>query len=279
MKKSIKIFLAVAMIGAISAPLTEVSAQTRKTTTAKKTTATAKKPAAKPAAKAGVKSATKAAAAAKKVDLNGYYYEGALKMEGSAGDLFSTLGFEGTEATVDFADALTLPVGYTATEATGKMTVKLSSDKVSSTLTSDDKGESFTGSLTLGRNTAKAWYVKVKKDHVVPTIEDSQLEEIVGSPDGYTAFVIGEQGGQKMCFMADAVFKAAGKSYTVTFDNATLQKVFGKMAGPYSVKDKVLTMTDEDGSTISGKVYDDGTYIMLPMPGAQGFDFSLILIR
>lgn len=266
MKKSFKVFLTAVLLVSLAAPASQMSAQARKGATKK--TATTRKPAAK-----------STAAAAKPVDLNGYYYEGILKMKGQPMDMFSAIDFDASQGAVDIAGALTVPASYKATEGAGKITVNLTSDNLKSTLVSKDKGGSLEGSLTLGPNTVTAWYLKVNKEHAVPQLDDSKLEEIVGNPDGYTAFVVAEQGGQKVCFVADIAFDAATKTYNLTFDNAIIQKIFSKLAGPYSVSGKKLNMTNNDGWESTGEIYDDGTYITLPLISAQGFDFSLLLIR
>lgn len=255
------------LAGAMILPATQISAQTRKSG-ARKTTATAKKA-----------TAAKPAAATKSVSLADSYYEGIVKMKGQPMDFFSTLNFSSSDGAFNFAGAADFPVTYTAPEAAGKMTITLTSKVVNGTLTSKDKGSSMDGTINFNGNTLTAWFVKVNKNHTTPTVSDEELMTIVGNPDGYTAFVIGEQGGQKVCFPADMTLNANDKSYSVTFDNAIVQQIFSKLAGDYNVQDKMLVLSDASGKRISGKIYDDGTYITLPMGSAQGFGFSLLMIR
>lgn len=51
------------------------------------------------------------------------------------------------------------------------------------------------------------------------------------------------------------------------------------MHGSYQVNDSDLVMTDASGNTVTGKIYDEGYYINVPMGTAQGIELSLILIR
>ncbi len=269
MKKLTKVVASVMLMGALLMPATEIAAQSRKGA-ARKTTATTKKTTAQ-------KSQT---APAKAVSLDGNYYEGIIKMAGQPMDLFSTLKFDASNMELNFAGMADFPATYKATEAAGKMSVKLSSNAFSGTFSSKDKGSSLEGTIAMNGQQLKCWFVKVDENHKIPEATDAELLKIVSDPAGYTAFIIGDQNGQKVCFSADMVLNKAAGTYSVTLDNAMAQQLFSNMKGNYSVSDKKLVLEDNNGSqTISGKIYDNGTYIVLPMGSARGMDFSLLMIR
>lgn len=267
MAKFTKIITSIMVMAALLIPTTEVAAQKRKTTTAKKTSTakTQAKPAAKPAAKP--------------FDLSDKYYEGLLKIKGQPMDIFGALTLNESEGSFDFAGAVQLPFKYTAKEAGGKVTLTFSSEKLSATLTSTDKGGSFEGTISMAGNSMQAWLLSVNPDHKIPDMTDEELLEVVSNPDGYTVFVIGEQGGQKVMFPADMTLNGDTKTYSTKFDNAIVQNIFGKFYGKYEVKDKKLYLSDSEGTSSSGPIYDNGTYILIPMGSAQGFNFTICLMR
>ena len=231
--------------------------------------------------KGGTRTTAKTTATATKtIDLNGNFYEGLIKMPGQPMDVFGSLSLSTSDATLNFPGAAEFAGTYKATETAGKMAVNLTSEYFNGILASQDKGSSLDGTLKMNGQQLKVWFVKVNPNHSVPELGDSELATIIGNPDGYTAFIIGEQGGQKACFPADMILNGADNTFAMTFDNATVQRIFSNLQGQYTVTDKQLEIiTDSKGIKLSGKIYDDGTYISIPMGSKEGIKFTMLLIR
>lgn len=267
--KFIKILASMMLAGTVALCANPVNAQTRKATTVKSSsTGTATK-----------KSVSKSATGAT-VSLADSYYEGIMKIAGQPMDLYISVKLtSATEGSLNMGGMGEMPITYSATKSGGKMSVKLSNKAISSSLTSKDKGSSLEGTLSLPSAKAEVWLVKVNETHTAPTVSDEELTTIVGSPDGYTAFVIGEQKGQKVCFTADCVLKGTDNTWAVTFDNATAQNIFGNMQGTYSIENGKLLAEDSAGKTSTADIYDDGTYIIFPLGSGNGFTFNMVLVR
>lgn len=252
------------LVGLLAAPCAEMDAQTRKKTA----TAASKKTTAKK---------TTTAPAGKPISLEGDYYEGLVKIPGSPMDGFCTMKFEGSNVIINMADRAQPVVKCSATEAAGKITVKLI-DPLKGTITSKDNGSSFEGSFSVPQMKYQVWVVKVNENHVTPTMSDNELAAIIGNPDGYTGFFLFAINGMVGTIPTEVTMHD-DSTFTFTMDNDQLQKFFKKDPIGYKIVDKKMVVTLPDGQEVTGEIYDDGTYIRIPFGRSDGADVALFLIR
>lgn len=245
--------------------VTDLSAQTRKTTGTRKTTTTKKK----------------TTPAATKVDLKDSRYIGMGSLPGQPIDSWIEINFgEGGEGSLVFAGAYTFDSKYTATSSAGTMNVSMPINASSNvTLKSKDKGASMEGNFVINGKAMKLWLVKVPAKLSQDELAGEALENIFSSTDGYTALVKIKQGDGLLCVPADFSTDPAAKTWKMSFDNNAIQNIFGTSQGTYSVSEKDIKLVDSNGEQRTGISYDNGNYIEIPMGSARNMTLTLILIR
>lgn len=211
----------------------------------------------------------------------GSHYQGIGKVKGQPIDLWMDLVVDDGDLDFNMANAVKCTAEYTISGqgVNPIMTVKLPGIGNVPFKTTDG-GQTLTGKMTRMGQTIDVWLLKIPATLAPSSLPTEELDAIVGNPDGYTAFVIVEMpNGQKMCATSDFVLSADDHSFKMTCDLPSLQNIFGKMQGSYKVAEGSLTMTDAGGVTKSGKIFDNGNYITIPMGSSQGMTLSLVLIR
>lgn len=214
------------------------------------------------------------------LNLNGARYVGQAKLAGQPIDFWTVMTCDDEDADINIAGAFSLSGEYTFTQGTNA-TLKINLYGKPYILKSTDGGSSFTGSITYQGKKFDLWILKVPSEMTPASETTDQLEKIVSSSDGYTVFLSLTQNGAKMCVPADAAFNAGSKSLSVTFDNATFQKMFGNLQKcSYSIQGNKITLTEAASRfNQTGTIYDSGNYIEIPLGSAQGMQLSLIFIR
>lgn len=176
-------------------------------------------------------------ATAKAVTFEGSHYEGIAKMAGQPIDFWTVLNFDDEDAMFNLANQFKLSGQYTAKTVgtTTTLTVKMSNGKTETFKTSDNGG-SLEGTLSANGNSFKVWLLKVPAKKVASTLPNEELASIIGSKDGYTAFVKVNMNGAEMSATSDFTFNSANNSFKMTCDSQVMQKIFGTMQGTYSVE-------------------------------------------
>lgn len=212
-------------------------------------------------------------------NMEGKVYEGIGKLAGQPLDFWTTVTFDDEDADISIAGAFTLSGAYTATKTgqTVSLSVKMANGK-SYMLKSTDGGSSFQGDVTLNGQTVKLWVLEVAATHKAADLTPEELKNILTSPDGYTSFIIVGINGGKMSVTSDFTFNSDG-TYTLTCDSPAIQKIFGNAKGTFTVGQSYVTLTDSTGKTVTGKIYDNGTYIDIPFGTSGGTTLSMVLIR
>lgn len=251
----------------IAFTVSDLSAQTRKSTTGtRKTTTTTKK--------------STTAPAAVKADISGTKYIGMASGAGQPIDLWFSLNFAEADVNLSFAGQLNCDSKYTATKSAGAINVSIQvNEKITAKLKSTDKGSSMEGTLNLNGTPFKLWLVKIPAELKQDDLSGETLENTFASTDGYTALVKIAQNGGTLCVPADFTADPVSKTWKLQFDNEPIQKMFGNSSGTYSVSDTTINLEDSTGKKIVGKSYDNGKYLELPMGTVQGMTLTLILVR
>lgn len=211
----------------------------------------------------------------------GSRYQGIGKIKGQPIDTWVNMTVDDGDLEFNMANAFDFAAEYTLSGQGNNavMKVKMPGSGVVA-LTSTDGGSTITGSFNRMGQQIDLWLLRIPAKLTASTLPDSQLDGIVGSPDGYTAFVtISLPNGQEMCATSEFLLSSADHSFKMTCDSPTVQKIFGTMQGSYKVEDHRLMLTDTTGKSVSGEICDDGNYIKLPMGTAQGITLNLVLIR
>lgn len=241
--------------------VSDLSAQTRKTTGARKTTSATKKPAVK-------------------ANISGTKYIGMASFPGQPIDLWVSVDFAEADANMSLAGSYSFDGKYTATTTGATMNVSIPfNEKIKAKLKSSDKGGSMEGTLSMNGTAVKLWMVKIPSQLKQDDLSGENLEKVFSASDGYTALVKIQQGDGLLCVPADFTVDAGSKNWQMKFDNAAIQKMFGTSQGSYSVSGTDINMTDSAGLEIICKSYDNGNYLEAPMGSAQGMTLTLILIR
>lgn len=211
----------------------------------------------------------------------GSRYQGIGKIKGQPIDAWVNITVDNGDLEFNMANTFKFAAEYTlsGTGTQSIMNVKMPGSGVVA-LTSTDGGSTLTGSFTRLGQHIDLWLLRIPTNLTVSTLPDSELDGIVGSADGYTAFVtIGLPDGKEMCSTSEFMLSAADHSFKMVCDSPSMQKIFNKMYGTYKVEDHKLTLTDASGKTVSGEICDDGNYIRIHLGSAQGMTLNLVLIR
>lgn len=215
------------------------------------------------------------------VDLNGKHYQGIGKIKGQPIDCWVDMNFDDTDIEFNVSDAYKFGASYTAKAVGDKVTVTAKvPGAVATTLTSTDGGSTFQGNISLNGQALNLWVLNVPAKIKPSEKPAAELESVIGDPDGYTAFVlVSLPGGQQMCATSEFAFNGGDKTFRMTCDSPSLQKIFGNMQGSYTVDGSEIVMTDSTGKTVRGSICDDGYYLKIPMGSAQGITLTFVLIK
>ena len=134
--------------------------------------------------------------------------------------------------------------------------------------------------MSLNGKMLDVWALKIPSKLTLTTLPIEELTSIIGSGDGYTAFVlIGLPQGQVMCSPAEFSIDSNTNTWKMTCDTPALQKIFSTAHGNFSVTGSQLLLTDSTGIQVTGTIYDNGNYIRVPAGEAQGISLTYLLIR
>ncbi len=211
----------------------------------------------------------------------GTRYQGIGKIKGQPIDAWVNMTIDDGDLEFNMANSFEFAAEYTATGQgnTATMTVKMPGSGTVPLKTTDG-GATLTGKFVRLDQQIDLWLLRIPTKLTASTLPAEKLDEIVGSSDGYTAFVtIALPNGQEMCATSDFTLSSADHSFQMTCDSPAVQKIFDRMQGSYKVEGHNLLLTDSSGKTSEGEICDDGNYIKVPMGSAQGITLNLILIR
>lgn len=213
--------------------------------------------------------------------LNGSRYQGIAKIKGQPIDCWVDMNFDDTDIEFNIANTFNFGAGYTLNSAGDNWTVTAKvPGSAPAKLTSDNGGGTLQGNISLNGNSLALWVLKVPATLTPSDKPAAELEKVIGDADGYTAFVIIDlPGGQKMCATSEISFDAANKTYKMSCDSPSLQKIFSTAYGSYKVEGSSLVLTDAAGHVTQGSIYDDGYYLKAPMGSESGITLTLVMIK
>ncbi len=211
----------------------------------------------------------------------GTHYQGIGKVKGQPIDLWVDMVFDDGDLEFNMANVINCTVEYSVSGQGANPLLNVKLPGIGNVpLKTTDGGQSLMGKFTRMGQQIDLWLLKVPVQLTPSTLSADELDAIVGSPDGYTAFVKVEMPNEQvMCATSDFVLSAGEHSFSMTCDSPAMQKIFDKMQGTYKVADGSLILTDAGGVTKSGKIFDNGNYISIPMGSGQGMTLTLVLIR
>lgn len=217
---------------------------------------------------------------AKANNVSDIMYEGIAKVEGHPMDFWTTINFNGDQVRIKLASSVTIKGDYTLTSNGDKCNLIIDSTTGKHIeLSSADGGSTFEGTVPFRGQNAKVWLLRVPKEHTPCSMPDNELDKIVGSSDGYTAFVRIKMQNMLLSATSDFSLNSANHTFSMKCDTEGLQKIFSNMHGSYSVSDGKIIMKDSAGMTVTGSIYDNGLYIVIPMANSGGMEVELVLIR
>lgn len=212
--------------------------------------------------------------------IDGSKYIGMASISGQPIDLWIEFNFSDATANMSMAGSYSFDGKYTVTSTGGTINVAIPfNEKIKANLKSADKGASMEGTLSLNGTPVKLWVVKIPSEHKPDEFSGEALDEVFSSPDGYTALVKIQQGDGLLCVPADFSADASSKHWEMKFDNKAMQDMFGTSQGSYSISGTDINLEDSAGMTTTGKSYDNGNYVEIPMGSAKGMTLTTILIR
>lgn len=213
-------------------------------------------------------------------NVSDFMYEGIAKVKGHPLDFWTTINFNGDQARIKLASSVTIKGRSSLTSNGDKCYLIVdSSTGKHIELSSADEGSTFEGTVPFRGEAAQVWLLRVPKEHTPCSIADNELDKIVGSSDGYTAFVRIKMQNTLMSATSDFLLDATDHSFSIKCDTEGLQKIFSAMHGSYKVAGGKIVMKDSTGMTVTGTIYDNGSYIIIPMTRSAGMEIELILIR
>ena len=194
-------------------------------------------------------------------------------------DFCVNLELDGEDAEYNVGEVYHFLSSYTST-VSGKnitVTVKVPGYPVS-VLKSTDGGKNFEGSITLSLGLIKLRLLKVPRKLRQTDIENVDISSIINSGKDYSAFVKIEKGGGTFMARGKFEFLKDGGFHFIT-ENPKLKNLFSDYNGSYEFENNKIILTKKNGNTLSGLIYDDGNYIIIPLGREDGMDMELILIR
>lgn len=216
---------------------------------------------------------------AKAIKLEGAHYEGIGKIDGKPLDYWVTIEFDDEDAEVSLGNVSNFTGEYSQTGSGTNVTVTI---KVpggnKGILKTTDGGESFEGNMKTHAGDVKLWILKVAGRHKKVEMGAEDLMKTLSSPDGYTSFVKLTQSEGTACVTSDFEFTPEGR-FGITCDTPSLQEIFAKIKGKYSVEDSEVKLITDNGQTLTGTIYDNGNYITIPVGSKSGMNITIILIR
>lgn len=212
------------------------------------------------------------------LDLNRAHYVGIGKIDGAPLDFWITVEFDNEDGDINIGNVYKFLAAYNQTTANNTLSVTLTvPGNKKCVLKSTDGGESFQGVMPLNK-TINLWLLKVPSKLKVAEGTSEDLYQTVSSPDGYTSFVQLRKGGGVFSVTSEFLF-AEDNYFSIVCDTPSLQEMFANIRGSYSVEDNKLILKLVTGNTLTGTIYNDGTYITIPVGSKDGMEMTIVLIR
>lgn len=212
-------------------------------------------------------------------DFQGKHYDGIAKLKGQALDFWTTLEFDDVDAEVNVGDVLNFLAKYSKSQVGNAENISFTAPGSKKTvLKTTDGGESITGSIEINGKSYEVWLLRVPRKHKPVEMSDDELMSIVSSPDGYTCFAVLERDEGKACATTELVLDQDSR-FSIVCDNSYMQDFFKNMKGKYSVEDGKITLTTDMGPSFTGEIFDNGTYLKIPIGTNRGMRMTFILIR
>ena len=212
-------------------------------------------------------------------DFAGKRYEGIAKLKGQPLDFWTKLEFDDVDAEVNVGEVLNFLAKYSKSKVGNAENISFTAPGSKKTiLKTTDGGESITGSLEINGKSYEVWLLRVSRKHKPVEMSDDELMSIVSSPEGYTCFAILERDEGIACATTELVLDEDGR-FSIECDNSYMQDFFKNMKGKYGVEEGKITLTTDMGPSFSGEIFDEGTYIKIPIGTNRGMRMTFILIR
>ena len=212
-------------------------------------------------------------------NLKGFNYVGIGKVDGSPIDFWASIEFDDQDAEVNVGNVYNFLASYTLSSKGSTNTISLSvPGSPKCVLQSNDNGESCKGTLSINGKSIKLWLLKVPRKLKKAEQSEEELTKILTSSEGYTSFVkLGKAGGL-FSVTSDFFFHKDGR-FGISCDTPSLQQMFENIKGAFNVEGSEIKLKLDTGSTISGNIYDNGNYIIIPVGMKDGMDMTIVLIR
>lgn len=212
------------------------------------------------------------------INYNGAHFQGIGKVAGKPLDFWVDIEMDDEEADINIGNINKLTAEYKPGGTTSKPTFSVQVPRsTTAVFKSDDGGESYTGTIKINGLTIDLWFLKVPRKLKPSQLTDEELNKIISSPDGYTCFAQLETQGILACVTSDFTF--ADGRFDMQCDSAEIQKMFSNFNGTYSVENGQLNLVAATGTKLTGKIYDNGKYLVVPVGSKGGMTLKLILIR
>lgn len=212
------------------------------------------------------------------INYNGAHFQGIGKVAGKPLDFWVDIEMDDEEADFNIGNINKLTAEYKAGGTTSKPTFSVQVPRsTAAVFKSDDGGESYTGTIKINGLTIDLWFLKVPRKLKPSQLTDEELNKIISSPDGYTCFAQLETQGILACVTADFTFDDG--HFDMQCDSSEIQKMFSNFNGTYSIENGQLNLVAAVGTKLTGKIYDNGKYLVVPVGSKGGMTLKLILIR
>lgn len=214
------------------------------------------------------------------VNFTNKHYEGIAKLPGNPLDYWVTLELDDEDAEYNIGNIYNFMGAYTSTGSGSKATLSIKvPGSPNSILKTTDGGLSLEGSVqTTGKQMA-VWVLQIPGKLKKAQQTDDELFSILSSPDGYTSFMRLEKQGALFSVTSEFSFTPQG-SFSLQCDAPSVQDMFSNLeSGSFSIDEGQVKLTTKNGVSLTGTIYDNGNYIMIPIGSKDGMGMTLILIR
>lgn len=213
------------------------------------------------------------------LDLNRKHYQGIAKRAGDPLDYWVTIDFDDEDAKVNIGGISSFYGAYTIKGKGENATVTIQVPRGNSgMIKTSDGGESFEGNLKNYLGNLNLWILRVPSKFKPTELVSDELKQTISSKDGYTAFIKLEQSEGVACSTSEFIFSPDGR-FSMKCDSPSLQEIFENIRGTYYFEGNNMILKTDAGPTLDATIYNDGTYISIPLGRKRGMDMEIILIR
>ena len=207
-------------------------------------------------------------------------YEGICTLQGDLVDNWAVIDLDGEDAEFNFGGEMNFLSPYKETgTASDRVVTSTVPGGYKWVFKSTDGGESLQGTLPFMGKTLKVWVVKVPRRPKLAQESEDVLKEIISSNDGYTSFIkVYQPGGVVACITSDFSF-GADDTFAIKCDSQVVQDILSNLSGTYKIEGNKIIMTDNQGVTFNGDIYNKGSYLVIPLGNHGSKRLEMVLIR